>query len=683
MASGRARRVWLMWGGKWGAEWGGKWRAEWGAMALVWAGLALPGLQQGAALAAQEAQEAPGAVAAGSQAGPLMVAPYLQAVGPDAATVMWETGQGGQSLVRYGPARLGDVEPNLERRATGRSEAGTHRVRLEGLSPATPYFYQVRLPDGSWGEALSFQTAPSPADVVRPVGFAVVGDSQNNPAVWGRISAGVWAQRPEFLVHAGDLVGTGQRTGEWREEFFAPAAGLLARVPMFSVLGNHENDAENYYRYTDTPAPHHRYAMRWGAAAFYFLDSNRDCTAGSEQYEWLEWALAACDAPWRFVVLHHPPITSDENDYGDTYKALSPRGDGRVADLIPLFERHGVDVVFFGHIHSYERSWPVRGGRVDHARGVTYLQVGGAGGGLERPAPTRSWFTAALRSDHHYATVAIAGERMEVSVFDQHGQRFDHVQIDKGPGGGRVAFDGPRAPVIRPHGGMFIEGQRVAVHTPGRQGMTVRYTLDGSTPTAGSPAYEGPLTLEADAVLTVAAFDGAGRMSEPNTARFGRVDPRPAADIDTGAIEPGLRVEYYEGAWKLLPDFDALEPVRTGVAERVRLEAIETREDYFALRFTGYIEVPADGVYTFECLSDDGSKLWIGDARAGTVEVVDNDGSHSTQSRRGQVALRRGWHPITIGYFEDHAGSALRVSWSGPGLAMAEIEPASLAHTPR
>lgn len=611
------------------------------------------------------------------EAGTLLVAPYLQRMDPDGVTIMWETSESMAGVVEFGPARLGDRKANLSLRATTPGNATTHRVRLGGLLPATPYFYRVQLPGGDWSEVYSFQTAPPPEDTARPVGFVVVGDSQNNPEVWGRIAGQAWNHRPEFIVHAGDLVGTGQNEQEWRREFFAPAAGLLARVPMFSVLGNHENDAENYYRYTDNPAPHHRYALRWGAAAFYFIDSNRDCTAGSEQYEWLEWSLAACDAPWRFVVLHHPPITSDEDDYGNTYVALSHRGDARVADLIPLFERFHVDVVFFGHIHSYERSWPVRQGGVDHERGVTYLQLGGAGGGLERAAPTRSWFTAAVRSDHHFASVALAGEKLEVSVYDQDGHRFDHVHINKGPSGDRVAFDGPRPPVIRPHGGLFIAGQHVRFHAPQGEGVTLRYTTDGSVPTDRSPEYRGQLVLEGDTVLTVAAFDADSRSSEPNAAHFQRVVPRAAAAVDRALLQPGLHVAYYEGQWKFLPDFNALEPMRTGVASRVRLDALPTREDHFALRFAGFIYAHADGVYTFECLSDDGSKLWI-DGQ----EIVDNDGSHSTQSRRGQVALARGWHPITIGYFEDYAGSALRVSWSGPDFPMREIPATALGHLP-
>lgn len=622
-------------------------------------------------------------------AGRLLVSPSLHRMTHDGVTVVWETSgsAAGSGVVRYGPSRLGDLEPNLELSAEGVHgsyvDGGTvHTARLDGLRPATPYFFRVELPDGSSTDVSSFQTAPLPTDTERPVAFAVVGDSQNNPGVWGPLSREIWSQRPDFFVHAGDLVGTGQNTLEWRDEFFGPAADLLQRVPMFSVLGNHENDAVNYYRYTATPTTDFRYAVRWGPAALYMLDSNRDCTVGSEQYEWLEWSLASCDAPWRFVVLHHPPVTSDENDYGDTYKALSPRGDGRVSDLIPLFERYGVDAVFFGHIHSYERSWPLREGKVDHGRGVTYLQVGGAGGRLEQAAPTRSWFTAALRSDHHYLMVTLASHRLEMNAFDQQGRRFDHLQIDKAPRGERAARFAPPTPVIRPHGGLFTAGQRVSVHTPGREGAIVRFTTDGSTPTAESPEYREGLTLETDTVLTVAAFDRAGRMSEPNTARFRRVEPRRPAAVATADLEPGLRVEYYEGYWKTLPDFDAVRPLNSGVTERVRLDAIATREDHFALRFRGLVYAPADGVYTFECLSDDGSRLWIGGERDDKVEVVENDGSHSTRSGRGQVALAKGWHQITIGYFEDYAGSALRVSWSGPGSALAELEPRSLAHRP-
>jgi hypothetical protein len=97
--------------------------------------------------------------------------------------------------------------------------------------------------------------------------------------------------------------------------------------------------------------------------------------------------------------------------------------------LVPLLERHGVDVVFCGHVHDYERSWPVRAGHVDEEAGVTYVQCGGAGGRLEDFAPTRSWFTAKVRRAHHFVTVAVHGDTLVLQATDVEGRLFDHATV--------------------------------------------------------------------------------------------------------------------------------------------------------------------------------------------------------------------------------------------------------------
>ncbi|HEY0109723.1 MAG TPA: PA14 domain-containing protein, partial [Fibrella sp.] len=132
----------------------------------------------------------------------------------------------------------------------------------------------------------------------------------------------------------------------------------------------------------------------------------------------------------------------------------------------------------------------------------------------------------------------------------------------------------------------------------------------------------------------------------------------------------GLDYSYYEGNWNMLPDFNALSPVRTSTASQANLN-LASRADQFGLRFRGYVNVPADGVYTFYTNSDDGSKLFIG-----TTEVVNNDGSHGTQERSGTIGLKAGRHAITIPYYEGGGGQALSVSYSGPGIAK-QIIPAS------
>lgn len=84
--------------------------------------------------------------------------------------------------------------------------------------------------------------------------------------------------------------------------------------------------------------------------------------------------------------------------------------------------------------------------------------------------------------------------------------------------------------------------------------------------------------------------------------------------------------------------------------------------DHFGIIFSGYIYAPVDGVYTFSTRSDDGSLLKIGDQT-----VVDNDGSHSDIRAVGRIALKKGYHPYELLYFEDYEGQHLSLNWIIPG----------------
>jgi hexosaminidase len=90
------------------------------------------------------------------------------------------------------------------------------------------------------------------------------------------------------------------------------------------------------------------------------------------------------------------------------------------------------------------------------------------------------------------------------------------------------------------------------------------------------------------------------------------------------------------------------------------------RAEHWGARLTGYVRVPADGVWTFRLTSDDGSRLWIGEQL-----LVDGDGPHTAQERGGAVALRAGWHPIRVDYFQAGGGAALSLRvLSAEGLAL-------------
>ncbi len=138
----------------------------------------------------------------------------------------------------------------------------------------------------------------------------------------------------------------------------------------------------------------------------------------------------------------------------------------------------------------------------------------------------------------------------------------------------------------------------------------------------------------------------------------------------------GLNYQYYQGQWTALPNFGALAPAKTGSAAGFDLGP-RTQDDYFGFRYSGYVSVPADGLYTFYTTSDDGSRLSIGNQ-----VVVDNDGLHGAQERSGTIRLKAGRHALTVDFFEYNGGQTLGVSYQGPGLSKQPVPASALSSVP-
>lgn len=589
------------------------------------------------------------------------VAPYLQFGTKTSMVVMWETEVEATTRVEYGESRLGDEEPNLSQHVSLPGRQSMHEVILTGLKPETKYFWRAvsTLADGTElaSAPSTFRTAVNDSSAYA---FILYGDTQSNPEVWGKLATLGWLERPNFGLLAGDLVDRGGQIDDWLVEFFPPANIFMKRYALYTVIGNHEDDDPNYYKYMHNPAPEYYYTFRYGNAQFFMIDTNRDVREGSEQYEWLEWQLAQSEATWKFVVHHHPPYSSEENDHGDTSTGSSSYGTG-ARNLVPLFEKFNVDFSLFGHVHMYERTWPLLENAVDQENGVIYINSGGGGGGLEQFAPTRSWFSAKVKSVHHMVSFSIHDRTLFYQAIDEDGNVFDSFQLHKDAAKDMARTAIPPAPRMEPFGGMFLDDMTVTL-TGAFGDEALYYTTDGSTPSATSTRYTRPIRVEDDMTLRVVAISKAGAASRVRSADFRKgVMKQPARA--SAAQQKGLTFKYYEGAWDMLPDFDRLTPVRSGTIESVDLKAIETATDGYAVLFEGYIEVPADGVYNFFTRSDDGSKLFIG-----SDLVVSNDGSHNATREEGMVALKKGLHQFRLEYFEDHGDEALTVGWEGPGM---------------
>jgi len=226
-------------------------------------------------------------------------------------------------------------------------------------------------------------------------------------------------------------------------------------------------------------------------------------------------------------------------------------------------------------------------------------------------------------------------------------------------------------PIIDAPTDMFVDSLAVSVTTD-RSDVDVRYTEDNNPPTVQSPRADGSIRLHKSATITARGFRNGQPVSGCSRATFRKVAPRPPVDV----AEPveGLLYEYFEGVWDRLPDFDALTPMKSGTIADFEFSP-RTSIYRFAFRYHGLLRIPRDGVYTFHTVSDDGSRLYIGDEL-----VVDNDGLHEVQEAAGSVALATGLHPITVTYFERTGAVALEVYYTGPETEKQRIPPSALFH---
>lgn len=601
------------------------------------------------------------------------VAPYLQFATQNSMVVLWETHEEASTLIEFGESVLNSGEPVLNQSRTLDGRRTMHEVVLDGLKTETNYFYRVRseYADGTvvMSETYPFKTAVEDENAYM---FALVGDSQKNndtPWAWERIANLVWQDRPNFVVHVGDLVDDGNKLTDWTEHFFPGGHILMSKTSMYTALGNHENDADFYYQYFHNPPPEYYYTFNYGNAQFFIVDTNRDVTEGSEQYTWLEWELAKSDATWKIVLHHHPPYSSEENDHGDTWKEASTMGT-HARNLVPLYEQYGVDFNLFGHTHVYERTWPLKENLINQKEGVVYINSGGAGGFIEDFAPTRNWFSAELQTGHHYCTFSIYDRTLVFKAIDSDGNMFDTFQMTKEEGSRTASVMQPPAPMIHPMGGIFEDTQEVMMEAV-FENLQIRYTTDGSEPTSSSPLYDGPISINSSSMVRARAFSEDNKASRISASKFRKVEP--LEPVSVTSLQAGLIYKYFKHTgFDFLPDFDNFEPQKVGTSTVITIEDLRDQDDYFAFEFEGFIEITEAGRYTFFTNSDDGSKLFIHGQ-----EIVNNDGTHGMREREGEVMLLEGLHPIKIQYFENGGGEGLKVTYKGPGFEQMEI-PANL-----
>jgi len=175
-------------------------------------------------------------------------------------------------------------------------------------------------------------------------------------------------------------------------------------------------------------------------------------------------------------------------------------------------------------------------------------------------------------------------------------------------------------------------------------------------------------------VVKARSFHEGRPVSDVSERVFTRVAPSPAAPAK-GSIRGLLREEYL-GDWDTLPDFDALPAVNTRRTRQIDVRRA-LQPERAGYRYSGFLNIPGADVYEFALTSDDGSRLTID----GTV-VVDNDGLHGAQRKRGVIALAEGPHAIVVEYFNKTGNSELELLMAPAGGELAILPGRDLTHDP-
>lgn len=266
-----------------------------------------------------------------------------------------------------------------------------------------------------------------------PLTFALVGDTGTGDGPAFRVGeqiAELHDQAPhagplEALIMLGDnLYGDHPFPVAMRERFIDPFEPVLDRhIPVYAVLGNHDDDVRDRWKgEMDSPLfgmeGRRYYKLKFGnrLVTFYMLNSETIQIEPS-QVEWFREELAKDESLWKVVVIHRP-LYASEIDHGPAPELIAILGDLLTAE-------NGVDLVFAGHNHVYERRKPVKG--------VIHI-TSGNGGELhpENDWPDDPERVVGYNQSRGFAWLEIDGPYLKVHAITEDGETIDEFELTKG-----------------------------------------------------------------------------------------------------------------------------------------------------------------------------------------------------------------------------------------------------------
>lgn len=325
-------------------------------------------------------------------------APYVQLANHEMISVVWRTPGASSPVIKFGPAadQLTQVIPaeqilvrchpkeNGEAPLFSDTPEGTHQfeVTIKGLQPNTTYHYgifeggkQVTAADGTH----HFKTHPVPGSE-DPVYFWVVGDSGTGGAAQAKVHEAMIAhnkktgRKLDLYLHVGDMAYGSGTNKEFSDRFFKMYESTIRNTVCWASMGNHEGRTSKgasgigpYYDAYICPTKGEAGGLASGREAFYSFDFGKvhficldshdlDRTPSGAMAQWLKADLEKTKAEFLIAFFHHPPYTKGSHDSDKEGQLIEMR-----EHIMPILESGGVDVVFTGHSHIYERSMLIDG----------------------------------------------------------------------------------------------------------------------------------------------------------------------------------------------------------------------------------------------------------------------------------------------------------------------------------
>jgi tartrate-resistant acid phosphatase type 5 len=359
---------------------------------------------------------------------------YVMDLGPDYVQLAWGTTSGENTIGRSSPS-FGDATVDIAGRkliAVGNS------ITVGDLAPDHSYSYTVALHGKLLGQGEVRTWAANSSTLT----FFVVGDFGTGKAPQYAIAHAMWDEFQRrahtgnpvrFLLSLGDNVygdirgmgfgfsHTGASDEDWGSKFFEPYQTLLASIPFFPALGNHDGNETERHRdlaaiLDNFPFPQNKPARYYtftygGLAQFFALDSTSNTTSGpmrpayledSEQFHWMQSEFRKPHPLWVIPYFHHPMFTAGPEH---------PPSLQQLRHWFALFSSSGVKVVFSGHEHNFQAS------EVSPATGGIRFFISGAGGELRRGNVQKNMQNAHIQAwadQNHFLEVDIDGRTMKV-----------------------------------------------------------------------------------------------------------------------------------------------------------------------------------------------------------------------------------------------------------------------------